>query len=202
MKLPVQPEVLIMGHPLLFQSQPQVSVDTINTGDFRHNLKVLKQQQIDTQGVGLAAPQVGWAARVLSMGISDENRSRYPRAPDIPFCFWINPEIIDVSDETCWTWEACLSVPGMRAWIERPSEVRVAGYDHQGERVEQELSGFVARVMQHEMDHLNGILFPKMVEDKSLIIPNEAIFRQDQWADDWPTPSARVTPRGQISPTR
>ena len=202
MKLPEQPEVLIMGHPLLFQNQPQVSVNDINASDFQHNLKVLKQHQIDTQGVGLAAPQVGWAARVLSVGISDDNRSRYPQAPDIPFCFWINPEIIDFSDETCWTWEACLSVPGMRAWIERPSEVKVVGYDHQGKRQEQELNGFPARVMQHEMDHLDGILFPMRVEDKSLIIPNEAIFRQELWDKNWPTARARITPRGQISPVR
>ena len=202
MKLPEKPEVLIMGHPLLFQAQPQVPVDAIITSDFQYNLRILKQNQIDTQGVGLAAPQINWAARVLSVGISDENRSRYPQAPDIPFCFWINPEIVDISDETCWTWEACLSVPGMRAWIERPCEVRVAGYDHQGKRQEQELSGFPARVMQHEMDHLDGVLFPMRVEDKSLIIPNEAISRQDQWDDNWPTSSARVTPRGQISRTR
>ena len=191
-----------MGHPLLFDHQQQVTLDEMKQDDFIHNLKVLREKQLDTNGVGLAAPQVGWAVRVLSLGISDVNRKRYPQAPDIPFGFWINPEITDFSRDTCWTWEACLSVPGMRAWIERPSSVTVVGYNEHGERQEVKLEGFAARVMQHELDHLNGKLFPMRVEDKSLIIPNEAMEYQDCWADDWPTVNARNTPRGVISAER
>ena len=199
MRLPDNPDVLVMGHPILFKQQRQLSMDELSHKDFIHNLKVLRAVQIATSGVGIAAPQLGWGVRVLSLGISDENRKRYPQAPDIDFAFWINPQITDQSEETCWTWEACLSVPGIRAWIERPREVKVCGYNEQGERVEVHLNGFHGRVMQHEIDHLNGILFPMQTENKELIIPNEAIEHQEQWADSWPTPNARITPRGQIS---
>ena len=202
MRLPDQPDVLVMGHPLLFQEQRQISLDELNNADFRHNLQILRKIQIDTNGVGLAAPQLGWPVRVLSLGISDVNRKRYPQAPDIPFGFWINPQITNFSKETCWTWEACLSVPGMRAWIERPKQIKVVGYNDIGERVEVELDGFSGRVMQHELDHLNGKLFPMKVENKTLIIPNEAMEHQDVWADNWPTANARITPRGQISEER
>ncbi|WP_062260082.1 peptide deformylase [Endozoicomonas arenosclerae] len=202
MRLNENPEVLLMGHPLLFQEQPQVVVGDIASDDFQHNLEILKQKQVSTQGVGLAAPQLGWSARVLSVGISEINRSRYPQAPDIPFQFWINPQISDFSQTTCWTWEACLSVPGMRAWIERPESITVAGYNELGERQEKALTGFPARVMQHELDHLNGKLFPMRVEDKSLIIPNLSIEHQESWAEGWPTENAHKTPRGQISQHR
>ena len=202
MKLSPKNEVLLMGHPMLFAEQPHVTLDEIATTAFQDNLKVLRQIQVDTNGIGIAAPQVGWPARVLSLGISDENRARYPQAPNIAFSFWINAQIVKSSQETCWTWEACLSVPGMRAWIERPESVTVVGYDGKGERQEAELSGFHARLMQHELDHLNGILFPMRVEDKSLIIPNDAILKQDEWAENWPTPNARKTPRGAISRER
>ncbi|WP_422136146.1 peptide deformylase [Endozoicomonas sp. ALD040] len=202
MRLNQDPNVLLMGHPLLFQEQPQVDVREITSDDFQHNLEILKQKQLNTLGVGLAAPQIGWPARVLSVGISELNRFRYPQAPDIPFAFWINPQITDFSKNTCWTWEGCLSVPGMRAWIERPESITVVGYNEHGERHESNLSGFTARIMQHELDHLNGKLFPVRVEDKSLIIPNQSIEYQEEWAEGWPTENARKTTRGQISNRR
>ena len=202
MRLKESPDTLIMGHPILFQNQPQVTVSDILSDDFQHNLSVLKASQIASQGVGLAAPQIGWQARVLSVGITDENRSRYPQAPNIPFSFWVNPQITEFSKETCWTWEACLSVPGMRAWVERPETITIAGYNDAGERQEVSMNCFAARVMQHELDHLNGVLFPMRAEDKSLIIPNEAIEHQSEWAKGWPTENARNTERGQISKER
>ncbi|WP_252177682.1 peptide deformylase [Endozoicomonas sp. 4G] len=202
MRLNQNPDVLLMGHPLLFQEQPQVAVGDITSDDFQHNLEILKQKQLSTLGVGIAAPQVGWPARVFSMGISELNRSRYPQAPDLPFAFWINPQISDFSKNTCWTWEGCLSVPGMRAWIERPESITAVGYNERGERQEQSLSGFAARVFLHELDHLNGKLFPMIVEDKSLIIPNQSIEHQEAWAEGWPTESAHNTIRGQLSDVR
>ena len=202
MRLTDNPDVLIMGHPILFQEQRQVSLDELADEDFIHNLHVLRKIQLETNGVGLAAPQVGWPVRVLSLGISDVNRKRYPQAPDIPFGFWINPQIIAFSKETCWTWEACLSVPGVRAWIERPKKITVVGYNDRGERIEVEMDGFTGRVMQHELDHLDGKLFPERVEDQALIIPNEAMEHQNEWADHWPTANARITPRGQIAEER
>ncbi|MRI33319.1 peptide deformylase [Endozoicomonas sp. OPT23] len=201
-RLPDNPDVLIMGHPLLFKSQRQVTIDEIHSEEFQHNLEVMKQSQFDSIGIGLAAPQIGWEVRVMSIGISKENHARYPKAPYIPFCYWINPQVIEVSKETNWTWEGCLSVPGVRAWIERPAAITLAGYDEHGQRKEESFEGFPARVMQHELDHLNGYLFPMRVDDKSLIIPHEAILHQEQWAENWPTESARNTERGQLSANR
>ena len=199
MRLVENPDVLVVGHPLLFKEQAQISLDELETEEFKHNLKILRKTQIATNGIGLAAPQVDWPVRVLSVGISEENRKRYPMAPNIDFAFWINPQITDISKETCWTWEGCLSVPGMRAWIERPSKITVCGYNEKGERLEVNLDGFHARVMQHEMDHLDGYLFPMRVDDKELIIPLDAIEHQDIWPDNWPSPGARNTPRGKVS---
>jgi peptide deformylase len=202
MRLSENPKILLMGHPVLFLEQRQVVVEEILTEDFQHNLTVLKKKQIDTQGVGLAAPQINWPVRVLSVGISELNRSRYPGAPDIPFGFWVNPQITQFSRQTCWSWEACLSVPGMRAWIERPALITIAGYDGEGNRQEMEMDGFAARIMQHELDHLNGKLFPMRVENQSLVIPNESIEHQADWVEGWPTENAHKTPRGHISQSR
>ena len=198
-KLPDNPDVLIMGHPVLFKSQPQVTVDDILSDDFQHNLRIMKKSQLDSLGIGLAAPQIGWEVRVMSVGISKENQERYPNAPHIPFHYWINPEIIDVSRETNWTWEGCLSVPGVRGWVERPAAITMVGYNEHGQRKEESFEGFSARVMQHEYDHLNGCLFPMRIDDNSLIIPHEAILHQDEWAEGWPTENARNTERGQLS---
>lgn len=202
MKLSPEADVLLMGHPLLFQEQAQVTLDEIATSEFQDNLDALRQIQLRSNGIGIAAPQAGWPVRVLSVGISEENRIRYPDVEHIPFNFWINPQIIESSTDTCWTWEGCLSVPGMRGWVERPESINVAGYDQSGQRQEAELTGFHARLMQHELDHLNGVLYPMRVDDKSLLIPDGAISNQDEWAEGWPTPNARNTPGGVISKER
>ena len=202
MKLSPDADVLIMGHPLLFKEQPQVSLDDIATPEFQENLNTLQQIQLRSNGIGIAAPQAGWATRVLCLGISEDNQARYPQAPDIPFSYWINAQVVASSQDTCWSWEGCLSVPGIRAWIERPASITVVGYDQKGDRKHEELSGFHARVMQHELDHLNGILFPSRVEDKGLMIPSEAALHQDKWVENWPTENARKTPGGVISKER
>ena len=199
MRIDKNPDIILMGHPLLFEQQPEVPVDSIPNGDFQHNLSILKSAQEDSQGIGIAAPQIGWKARVMTVGISTENQYRYPQAPKIPFEYWINPEIVASGSDTCWTWEGCLSVPGMRAWVERPESVEIRGYNEQGQMIEKKLDGFHARVFQHEMDHLDGILFPMRVSQVAHIIPNEAIANQGSWAAGWPTPNARKTLRGQLS---
>lgn len=202
MKLTPESEILIMGHPVLFQEQPHVSIDEILSEEFQGNLDALKEIQMRSGGIGIAACQAGWQVRAMCAGIGEENHHRYPLAPDIPFSFWINSQIVEQSEETCWTWEACLSIPGLRAWVERPRSIKIAGYDRNGNRQEANLTDFPARVFQHEQDHLNGILFPMRVEDKSLIIPNDSILQQNQWVEGWPTPNAHKTPRGALSEER
>ncbi|WP_461537265.1 peptide deformylase [Spongorhabdus nitratireducens] len=202
MRLPENPEVLIMGHPLLFEMQPEVATADILTDEFQHNLQVMEQSHIDQIGVGLASPQIGWGVRVLTIGISEANRQRYPAAPDIDFQYWINPRIEVKSDETSWGWEGCLSLPGVRGWVQRHHRIEVSGFNERGEPIEKAMEGFEAKVFQHEFDHLDGILFTMRIDDPGLIIPNEAIFKQDEWADDWPTAAARNSPRGALSPVR
>lgn len=199
MPIATNPDLKVMGAPILFQSQPQVSMADIATDEFQETLETLKRKQFDANGIGIAAPQVGWAARVLCLGISDDNRERYPLVSNIPFQFWINPQITHFSKDTCWAWEGCLSVPGIRGWVNRPSAVNVCGYNQEGERIEVELDGFSARVMQHEIDHLDGVLFPMRMEETKLIIPNASMENQALWPEGWPTPHARITRPGEIS---
>jgi len=202
MRLEAEPPPHYIGQPLLFAKQKETPVNEISSDDFQHNLNVLKNSQSRLMGIGLAAPQIGWAARVLSLGIDEVSRERYPQALDIPFQFWINPKIKAVSPTTCWAWEGCISVPGVRGWVERPSHVDVEGYNELGRCVQMRMSGFLARVFQHELDHVNGILFPMRVQNIQLIVPNESMKNQEQWAKDWPTANARKTPLGALSPVR
>ncbi|MBO9480451.1 peptide deformylase [Salinisphaera sp. G21_0] len=202
MRLPDSPDLVIMGDPLLFQQHQQICVDDILTDDFQHNLQTLRNRQIEANGIGIAAPQIGWGARVLCIGVTEETKSRYPAVPDIPLSFWINPQIIEVSQETCWTWEGCLSVPGIRGWVNRPANLKVRGFDGQGNTIEAVLNGFAARVMLHEIDHLNGILFPERVDETTLMVPNISMENQSRWPENWPTINARMTPPGMISAER
>lgn len=108
-------------------------------------------------GVGIAAPQVYISKRVII--VASRPNPRYPDAPDMPAVTMINPEIIEYSTETCLGEEGCLSVPEQRGQVERAYAVKVRYFTVQGEQVEQSYEGFPARIVQHEIDHLNGILF-------------------------------------------
>ncbi len=116
-------------------------------------LATLRQRQ----GVGLAAPQVYRPWRIVM--IECDNNPRYPEAESVPLQIWLNPEILAVSAERCGFVEGCLSVANQRGEVWRPTQIAIGGYDPTGEYHTGELSGFAARVIQHEIDHLNGILF-------------------------------------------
>ncbi len=153
--------VLRMGHPLLQQAaQP---VREFNTPQ----LDALIVDMLDTMaalnGAGLAAPQIGVSLRVVIFGITAN--PRYPEAEPVPMTVLVNPEI-EVLDETVEdAWEGCLSVPGMRGLVGRPVRVRYRGFDAVGGPIDREASGFHARVVQHEVDHLDGILYPQRIAD-------------------------------------
>merc|ERR1740129_191510 len=106
----------------------------------------------------------------MCFGINGTNK-RYAGAEPVPFQFWLNPEIVWFSAGTNWLWEGCLSVPGMRGWVERPSKVVLRGLDAKGHEIEANLSGLAARVAQHECDHLDGVLFPHRVPDPRFLVP-------------------------------
>jgi len=114
-------------------------------------------------GAGLAAPQIGVNLRVVIFGYEDN--SRYPEAPSIPQTILINPTIEVLSEQMEDGWEGCLSVPGMRGLVPRYTEIRYSGFDQKGNLIERMASDFHARVVQHECDHLDGILYPSRIED-------------------------------------
>ena len=117
-------------------------------------------------GAGLAAPQVGVPLRVVIFGI--DNNSRYPDAPPIPLTVLVNPEISPVGEVMDEGWEGCLSVLGMRGLVPRYTHIRYRGLDAEGKPVDRKADGFHARVVQHECDHLDGILYPDRIENRRM----------------------------------
>jgi peptide deformylase len=136
-----------LGDPVL--RQKAVAVEEL-TAEVRQLIEDMFDTMYAEDGVGLAAPQVGVSQRVIVID---------PREPDIaPFAL-VNPEVVEVSEEVERGEEGCLSIPGLKEIVERPSAVRVEGMDRDGERIVIEADGLLARILQHEVDHLDGILF-------------------------------------------
>ena len=165
-------QVLKMGDPLLFQvAEPVREFDT-------PQLDALIADMFDTMaalnGAGLAAPQIGVSQRVVIFGV--EANPRYPEAEPVPTTVLINPIIGFLSEETEEGWEGCLSVPGMRGVVRRYTRLRYSGFDQRGRPIEREASGFHARVVQHECDHLDGILYPMRIKDMRLFGYEEVLF--------------------------
>lgn len=155
-------EILKMGDPRLLRvAQPVREFDT-------PELHALVGDMADTMraanGAGLAAPQIGVDMQLVIFG-SDAVNPRYPDAPPVPKTVLLNPVITPLSDEEEEGWEGCLSVPGLRGVVPRWRRIRYTGFDPQGRPVEREAEGFHARVVQHEVDHLIGKLYPMRVRD-------------------------------------
>ena len=165
-------EVLRMGDPRLLEKA--APVDRFNTPELNSLLQDMRDTMAHLNGAGLAAPQIGVGLRVAIFGV--KANPRYPEAEEVPDTVLINPAIEAESEETEEDWEGCLSVPGMRGWVPRWRRVRYSGFDEQGRRFERSVSGFHARVVQHECDHLDGILYPMRIRDMSKFGFNEALF--------------------------
>jgi peptide deformylase len=119
-------------------------------------------------GAGLAAPQIGVDLRVVMFG-SGEINPRYPEAPPIPATVLINPVLTAIGNEEDSDWEGCLSLPGLRGRVPRFLRLRYQGFDEHGKQIDREVEGFHARVVQHECDHLDGLLYPMRMRDLSLL---------------------------------
>lgn len=150
-----------MGDPVLRRvAAPVVQFDT-------PELRQLVADMTDTMhacdGAGLAAIQIGVLQRVVVFGV--EHNPRYPDADPVPFTVLINPVITPQGEEREEDWEGCLSVPGMRGLVPRYTRIHYRGYDPSGNRIDREVTGFHARVVQHECDHLDGILYPERIVD-------------------------------------
>jgi peptide deformylase len=125
-------------------------------------------------GVGLAAPQIGVGLQVVIFGF--ERSERYPDAEPVPGTVLVNPELTPLGDEEEGGWEGCLSVPGLRGWVPRFRRIRYRGFDPRGTPIDRSVEGFHARVVQHECDHLIGMLFPMRVRDFSRFGYTEVLF--------------------------
>lgn len=127
----------------------------------------LLQNMMDTMkergGVGIAAPQIGCNKRVIVFGF--EKNDRYPEEKAVPFTILINPVITPISDQMNDDWEGCLSVPGLRGLVPRYTTIEYSGFDQEGNPIKRIAEGFHARVVQHECDHLDGILYPQRLKD-------------------------------------
>jgi len=155
--------VLKMGDPQLLEvSEPVTKFDTPELYELIQDMQDTMQE---LNGTGLAAPQIGILKRVVIFGV-DEN-PRYPDIEPVPHTILINPKITILTEETDGMWEGCLSVPGMRGYVERPNKIEYKGFDQAGKEIQREASGFHAIVMQHECDHLDGILYPMRMQDMS-----------------------------------
>jgi peptide deformylase len=165
-------EVLRMGDPrLLARARPMEDFDAPELSSL---IEDMQDTMTHLDGAGLAAPQIGVSLRVVIFGF-DAN-PRYPEAPPLPFTVLINPELTPLSDEEEDGWEGCLSVPGLRGMVPRWKRLRYSGLDLSGVRFEREVEGFHARVVQHECDHLDGILYPMRLKDMRLFGFQDVLF--------------------------
>ncbi|MEM9102046.1 MAG: peptide deformylase [Pseudomonadota bacterium] len=159
--MPVQP-ILRMGDPRLYQPNHDIHLKDIGSEDVDNLIRDMLHTMESANGAGLAAPQIGINKRLVVFGFN--KNSRYPKAGAVPKTVLINPIITPLSGEKSEDWEGCLSVPGMRGKVPRYQLIRYSGYNEKGEKLEMEASGFHARVVQHEVDHLDGILYPQRIE--------------------------------------
>jgi peptide deformylase len=161
-----------MGDPRLWQkSLPVAQFDTTQLNQL---LQDLRDTMAHLNGAGLAAPQIGVPLRVVIFGVTAN--PRYPGIEPVPDTVLINPQLTPLSDEMEEGWEGCLSVPGMRGWVPRYRKLKYAGFDQRGQPFEREVEGFHARVVQHEADHLDGVLYPMRIRDFTRFGFNEALF--------------------------
>ena len=153
--------VLRMGDPRLLEvSRP---VKAFATEELKGLLQDMRDTMAHLNGAGLAAPQIGVGLRVVIFGV--KSNPRYPDVEEVPETVLVNPQITPLTDEEEEAWEGCLSVPGMRGVVPRRLRLRYSGCDESGKAFTRDVEGFHARVVQHECDHLDGILYPQRIED-------------------------------------
>lgn len=153
--------VLRMGDARLLERSHEV--ERFNTPDLHALLQDMHDTMEAMNGAGLAAPQIAVQLRVVVFGL--KRNPRYPDAEEVPYTVLINPLLTPLDAEIEDGWEGCLSVPGMRGLVPRYRSLRYRGYDQYGDRIDRSVSGFHARVVQHEVDHLDGILYPMRIAD-------------------------------------
>ena len=165
-------DILKMGNPDLLKVSEPIDFEK---DDLKTLIEDMKETMKANDGAGLAAPQIGIFKRLVIFGF--DTNDRYPEADSIPFTVLINPVITPLSDDIENGWEGCLSVPGLRGVVPRFTHIKYEGYDADGKKFEREVEDFHARVVQHECDHLDGILYPMKIEDYRYFGFHEEIFK-------------------------
>lgn len=163
-----------LGHAVL--REVAAEVDNIHSDECQQLIKTMMLAVEKTGGVGIAAPQIHHSLRIFI--ICSKPNARYPDAPLMRPTAIINPEILHYSNEKTKGWEGCLSVPSLRGLVPRHDQITVRYYDQQGELQQKELTGFIARIFQHELDHLNGLTFIDQVESTRDLISEVEWYRQ------------------------
>ncbi len=169
-----------MGDPRLLQVARVVS--EFDTVELHALVTDMRDTMAALSGAGLAAPQIGVPLRVVIFGVK-RNR-RYPDAEEVPETVLVNPLITPLGLEEHADWEGCLSVPGMRGLVPRYRRIRYSGFDPLGEPIEREVEDFHARVVQHEVDHLNGVLYPMRIRDMRQFGFSSVLFPDQDLIDD------------------
>lgn len=175
--------ILRMGHPHLRTQAKPLPIAELATEWFKRLLIDMQDTLKDYGGVGLAAPQINepWRVAIIEIGPTP---TRYGQVEEIPLSVFINPTIEVLEEQpVAGFWEGCLSVPGLRGYVERPQRIAVHYTTLAGESKRLELNGFHATVFQHEFDHLDGRLYVDRVKDPALLMFEEELERhQDQWS--------------------
>jgi peptide deformylase len=172
--------VLRMGDARLLQRAEPVS--DFDTQQLHALLADMRDTMQALNGAGLAAPQIGVGLRVVIFGV--EKNPRYPDAEEVPQTVLINPVITPLDKAIEEDWEGCLSVPGMRGLVPRHAHIRYRGQDEYGALIDRSVSGFHARVVQHECDHLDGILYPMRIRDMTQFGYTEELFPGEDLQDE------------------
>lgn len=163
-----------LGHAVL--RKRAIEVDNILADDCQQLISQMMTTVSKAGGVGIAAPQIHHSVRIFIM--CSKPNARYPDAPLMPPTAIINPQILDYSDEKVKGWEGCLSVPSMRGLVPRHNQLTVRYFDQQGHQQQQKLTGFVARIFQHELDHLDGLTFIDRLESTLDLISEDEWYQQ------------------------
>jgi len=172
--------VLRMGDPRLLE--PSRPVKKFRSAELGELITDMRDTMASLNGAGLAAPQIGVNLQLVIFGV--EENPRYPDAEIVPFTILINPVLTPVNDEMEEDWEGCLSVPGMRGLVPRFKHLRYQGFDETGRKIDRTVSDFHARVVQHECDHLAGILYPMRIRDLRNFGFNAELFPGEDITED------------------
>lgn len=156
-----------MGNPILRIKAQEISPEEIKSDEFRQLLLDMRDSMNQYGGIGIAAPQIGISKQVAIIELTGSNR--YGEESNLPLTAFINPKLEYLTQEEQGFWEGCLSVPGLRGFVERPKKLKVTYLNDKAEKKELIAEGFLATVIQHELDHLFGVLYVDRVKDPKML---------------------------------